>query len=193
MKKIYLTSILMLSLVFVNCSKDDDSTAVEVVAEENPLQGYLTATGFNQKTTNFTNAGDYEFGFSFKPSVSGSITALLVKIPDVHVGLRVTIWDKETATVLRTELIDVTSSGVEIKKNISSLSLTANKEYWITFNSNDWYDRRKTDGTNISYPVTVGNIQVTGYGYKSGTTQALPTSFPVNYYAGDLSFVFQKF
>jgi hypothetical protein len=38
----------------------------------------------------------------------------------------------------------------------------------------------------------VGTISITGYGYISGTDQVYPTSFETDYYAGDLSFVFEK-
>jgi hypothetical protein len=71
------------------------------------------------------------------------MTAIIAKIPDVHPGMRVTIWDNTSKTVLRTVTIDITSTGVEFTKAISSLDLVKDKEYSITFNSNDWYDHRK--------------------------------------------------
>lgn len=172
------------------CSSDDGGSTS--VPSQNPLSGYLTTTGFNEKTTNYVNSGDYEFGFSFIPQANGKITALTAKIPDVRSGMRVTIWDKEAATILRTELMDVTSSGVEITKQITELNLLKDKEYVITFNSNDWYDHRKNDSSNASYPVAVGDIQITSYGYKTGTEQSMPNVFPLNYYAGDLTFTFVK-
>lgn len=188
-----LLGISILSVVFFSCSKDDDnSTSAPAIVEQNPLSGYLSTTGFNQKTTNYVNSGDYEFGITFIPLVNGKITTLMTKIPDVHTSMRITIWDKATATILRTELIDVTSSGVEISKAISPLDLVKDKEYMITYNSNDWYDRRKTDGSNATYPVTVGDIKIMSYAYKSGTAQVLPDVVPGNYYAGDLTFKFVK-
>lgn len=187
-KRILVLSILTTGLF--GCSNDDDSSASS--PSQNPLMGYLTATGFSEKTVNYVNSGDYEFGFSFIPQANGKITALTAKIPDVHSGMRVTIWDKEAATILRTELMDVTSSGVEITKQITELNLLKDKEYAITFNSNDWYDHRKNDSSNASYPVAVGDIQITSYGYKTGTEQSMPNVFPLNYYAGDLTFTFVK-
>jgi len=185
--------ITLLCGAIISCNKDDDnSSQTPVITEQNPLPGYLTATGFDQKTTNYVNSGDYEFGITFTPLVNGKITTLMTKIPDVRTSMRITIWDKATATILRTELIDVTSSGVEISKAITPLELVKDKEYTITYNSNDWYDRRKTDGSNITYPVTVGDIKVMSYAYKSGTAQVMPDVFPLNYYAGDLTFKFVK-
>ncbi|GAA4763228.1 MULTISPECIES: DUF4082 domain-containing protein [Flavobacterium] len=188
-----LLGISILSVVFFSCSKDDDnSTSAPTIVEQNPLSGYLSTTGFNQKTTNYVNSGDYEFGISFTPQANGKITALIAKIPDVRVGMRVTIWDKATATILRTELVDVTSSGVEITKAITPLEVVKDTEYMITYNSNDWYDHRKNDSSVTTYPVTVGDVKITSYGYKAGTDQAVPNIFPANYYAGDLTFKFVK-
>jgi hypothetical protein len=187
-------AILAIAISSISCSKDDESTPVPVVVipEQNPLAGYLAASGFDQKLTNQVNLSDYEFGYSFIPLVNGKMTAIVAKIPDTHVGMRVTIWDKVAGTVLRTETIDVATAGVEVAKAITALDLTKDKEYFITFNSNDWYDHRKTDNTAVTYPFTVGDIKVTGYSFRTGTAQAMPNTPTTTYYAGDVSFKFQK-
>ena len=182
-------SVLFLFVTIASCKK---SKVPAPAPEQNPLAGYLAATGFDQKSTANTNAGDYEFGYSFIPLVDGKMTAIIVKIPDIRTALRVTIWDKVAGTILRTETMDITSSGVEVTKTISALDLVKDKEYFITFNSNDWYDHRKTDGSATTYPITVGDIKITSYSYKSGTAQAMPNTPQLNYYAGDCSFKFQK-
>ena len=191
-----LALMLSLSLSVTNCSKDDDPvpTTVEPVLAplQDPLAGYLSASGFNQKTTNNVNVSDYEFGYSFIPLVNGKITAIVAKIPDAHLAMRVTVWDKVAGTPIRTETIDVATAGVEVTKQITALDLTKDKEYFITFNSNDWYDRRKTDGSVVTYPFTVGDIKITSYSFASGTAQAIPNSPQTTYYAGDCSFKFQK-
>jgi hypothetical protein len=189
MKKVIQLAIVILFTTLASCKKDKE----EVLAPlQNPMDGYLAASGFNQKVTNQVNLGDYEFGYSFIPMVNGKITSIIAKLPDVRSGMRVTIWDKATATVLRTELIDVASSGVEVTKAITALDLVQNKEYFITMNSNDWYDRRKTDSSPATYPITVGDIKITSYSFISGAAQAMPNSPQTTYYAGDVSFTFQK-
>jgi hypothetical protein len=191
-----IVALLSSTLFLTYCSKDSPATptppTATVFPEVNPLAGYLASTGFDQKTTNQINLGDYEFGISFKPTVNGKINALIAKIPDVHTGMRVTIWDKAASTVIRTESIDITTAGVEVTKTITPLNLLKDKEYFITFNSNDWYDHRKTDSSNITYPVTVGDIQITSYSFIDGSEQAMPNAPQLSYYAGDLSFKFQK-
>ena len=62
----------------------------------------------------------------------------------------------------------------------------------VTFNSNDWYNRTRTGNTNTTYPILVGDVSITGYRFGSGTSQTLPTSMSTSYYAGDISFKFQK-
>lgn len=196
MKKIYLSSVLLLSLLLVNCSNDDDANVVIPPApapvEENPMQGYLTSSGFDL-VQNFVNAGDYEFGLKFKPKVNGEIKKLVVKIPDNQTNLRITLWDASVTpkVVVATEVIYSVSAGVETIKSISPIAVTANKEYMLTMNTNDWYKRYKSSGS-ATYPIESGNISITGYSWISGTAQTYPTNVDNTYYAGDLSFVFLK-
>ncbi len=126
-------TILAISLVtIISCSKKDE--ALEPIKPDpvlaplqDPLASYLTASGFSQKTTDQINAGDYEFGYSFIPLVNGKMTAIVAKIPDVHSGMRVTVWDKVAGTVLRTETIDITTANFVLKKKIPDLDLVKDK------------------------------------------------------------------
>ena len=196
MKTIKMVSgaILFLSIFATSCSKDDDPVVepTPLAPEQNPLAGYLAASGFDQKLTNQVNLGDYEFGYSFIPLVNGKMTAIVAKIPDVRMGMRVTVWDKVAGTVLRTETIDIATAGVEVTKTITALDLLKDKEYFLTFNSNDWYDHRKNDSSNVTYPFTVGDIKITSYSFTSGSAQVMPNSPQLSYYAGDCTFKFQK-
>ena len=109
--KINFLKILLLftmGIFLTNCSKDDDPPAAVLAPLQDPLAGYLTATGFSEKTDNFINSGDYEFGYSFIPLVNGKITDIVAKLPEARLAMRVTIWDKLAGSVLRTETIDVT-------------------------------------------------------------------------------------
>lgn len=193
--KFLLTSALLLSLSLsiTNCSKDDDPAQPVVLAPlQDPLPGFLAATGFDQQTVSVINSGDYEFGFSFIPAVNGKITAITVKNPDIRMGLRVTIWDKVAGTILRTETLDVPTADVEVTKEITPLDLVKDKEYFITYNSDDWYNRTKTDGSAVVYPFTIGDIKIMSYAFANGDTQTMPTEVRTTYYAGDCSFKFQK-
>ena len=183
--------ILFISVFAVSCDKDDDPV-IPVYPQENPIQGYLNASGFAEEETESTNEAAQEFGYSFRPTVTGAITSLAVRIPDVNNNLRVTVWDLETGEVIKTELFNVTSSGVVVNKTIPALALIKDREYMVTMNSGDSYEHSKTNDSDAIYPFTVGNIQVTGFGYSIGAGQTLPYIFPVNYYRGDLSFTFQR-
>lgn len=187
-------AILTLSLFAISCNKDEDTPTPEVVvaAPQNPLANFLATAGFDQRTLIYINDGDYEFGYSFIPQVNGKITAVVAKIPDVHLAMRVTIWDKATQNVLRTETIDITTANTETTKDIVPIDLTKDKEYFISFNSNDYYRHSRTDGKNTTYPITVGDLKITSYAWFSGATQIFPTANDASYYAGDLSFKFQK-
>lgn len=192
MKTLKIKSLLILcvAMMAMSCSKDDNKTPV--YGQESPFEGYLANSGFNQKTTETKDALPAEFGYRFRPTVTGVITALTVNIPDVNSSLRVTIWDAESGDVVKTETFNVTSSGVAITKAIPALALTKDHQYMITMNSGDYYRHEKTDGSDASYPYTVGNIQVTGFGYTLGESQSMPAIFPVDYYNGDVTFTFQR-
>jgi hypothetical protein len=193
MKKITIKNFILLAsltLAIVSCKKDDEPTPAPTFTEESFVDGYLNSTGFNQKTTNQVNFGDYEFGIEFKPLVKGKITSLLVKLPDVRTNLKVTIWDKAATSILRTEVVNVAAANTAYTFDIADLDLVKDKEYAITMNSNDWYDREKTDGSNATYPVTSGNIQILAYKWLGGTTQTYPTNNSADYYAGDCTFKF---
>ena len=185
-------SLLIIAIFTISCSNDDDNGAK--YSEENPLDIYLSATGFSQKAVDVKNSGIYEYGFSFKPTVTGKINAFIVKIPDVNPALRLTIWDAATKTVIKSELINVPTANVTVEKSITPIALQKDKEYFFTINSDDWINRTKTDGSAATYPIVAGNITITGYAYISST--AAETIFPTNvrntYYAGDMTFKFQQ-
>lgn len=186
-------TVLLITISTVSCSSDDDKDAVKY-NEENPLDAYMAGSGFSQKAVDVKNSGIYEYGFSFKPTVTGKINSLIVKIPDVNPTLRVTLWDAATKTVIKSETINVATANVTVEKAISPIALTKDKEYFFTVNSDDWINRTKTDGSAATYPIAAGNITITGYAYISST--AAETIFPTNarntYYAGDVTFKFQQ-
>jgi hypothetical protein len=186
-------AILLISLFAVSCSSDDDKDAVKY-NEENPLDAYMAGSGFSQKAVDVKNSGIYEYGFSFKPTVTGKINSIIVKIPDVNSALRITLWDAATKTVIKSETLNVATANVTVEKAITPIALTKDKEYFFTVNSDDWINRTKTDGSAATYPITAGNIVITGYAYISST--ASETIFPTNarntYYAGDMTFKFQQ-
>lgn len=182
------TILVLLAITISSCSKDDGPS----YTEENFMNGFLSNSGFTATTAPIINSGNFEFGLEFTPLVKGKITSLKVKLPDVNTALRVTIWDKSTATatVVRTETVNVSSADTEQSFDIADLELTANHQYAISMNSNDWYEHRRTGSTDATYPITSGNIRIDNYKWISGTTQASPTNIALNYYAGDVSFNF---
>ena len=195
----YLTkSIVFLTLLIFtfSCSKDDapaPETPAVLAPLQDPLPEYLAVTGFDQKVTEIIDEPSYaERGFSFIPLINGKITAIVVKMPSVNnTGMRVTIWDKIANAVLRTETINITTANTVTTKTITALDLLKNKEYFITFNSNDRYKREKTNGSNATYPIAVGDILITGFSYQNGLSQSMPIYSVSNYMSGDCSFKFQ--
>jgi hypothetical protein len=204
-------AITIVSLFSISCSNDDDEPAPEPkkpevitpepikpepikYAEENPLDLYLAGTGFSEKAVEVKDSGNYEYGFSFKPTVNGKINALIVKIPDINPAVRITIWDATTKTVIKSELVNVPTANLTVEKAITPIVLVKDKEYYFTINSDDWISRKKTDGSAATYPIVAGNITITNYAYiESTTTETIfPTNIRNTYYAGDMTFKFQR-
>lgn len=186
MKNHFLKAIIIIAIILSSCSKDDERT----YTEENFLADFLTTSQFSGTTDSTIDGGNYEFGIEFTPLVKGKITALKVKIPDVNNAVRVTIWDKVSTTVMRSETLNITSANSEQSIDIADLQLEANHQYAITMNSNDWYNHRRADNSDVSYPITSGNIQIDNYKWVSGTAQTYPTNISTSYFAGDVSFNF---
>ena len=184
-------TIFLLAISITSCSSDDDKDNTPTFETENPLAVYYSQTGFST-VTNFINAGDYEFGLVFTPTVKGNLKAITLKLPEANPTLRVTIWDYASKAVLRSETLNVATADVQVTKEISVLGLEKDKKYLITMNSNDWYKKNKADLTNVTYPITAGNITFNEYRWIGGTGQTFPTNVSANYNAGDLSFEFQQ-
>ena len=185
------------ALVFLlfNCSKDEDPAPIApTISEQNPLPGFLTLTGLDQKKTDEINsASNVEFGLNFSPNVDGKITAIVVKLPVANPTLRVTIWDKVTGTKIRTETVDIATANVEVVKTIEAIPLLKDKEYVISYNTNDRYIRKRSDDAAISYGVVVGDIFIKSFSYRNSSVATITAPIPItNYYAGDCSFKFQK-
>lgn len=177
----------VLSVVLVACNDDEKSTKPKGY---DPLNDYLEAAGFVPQDT-LVDAGDYEFGITFRVAVPGAISAVVVKLPDNETNIRVTIWDAETETVLRTETVSSVEAHKTKTKAIDPVVLVADHDYMITFNADDWYDFEREDGESVVYPFTVGGVSVLGYSYATGAAQTFPDSPQDNYYAGNLSFLFR--
>jgi hypothetical protein len=192
MKSVKKICAVALVLFAMSCKKDDDPVPV-IYAEENPLNAFLAASGYNQvQVSKINNSITYETGFSFKPTVKGNINSIYVLIPAPNASLRVTIWESVTKTVLRTEILNVASANVPVTKTIAPLELTKDKEYVITMNTDDFYLREKTNGQAAVYPFQVGKILVTDYRERIGTAQVFPEGTQPDYYYGNCSFVFQQ-
>lgn len=180
-----------LTVILWSCKKDDPAPTVYPV--EDVSTGYINATGFNGPVVNEINVSSSEFGLEFKPTVKGRITSLSCKLPDVRTDLRATIWRKfPSPTVIGTYTFNIAAANTNYEFDIPDVDLVKDSTYFISMNSNDYYERSKVGSGNTNYPVTVGNIIFNAYKYENGESQTYPTETVLDYYGGDLFFKFQK-
>lgn len=170
------------SLISISCSKEDDNasqTPATIYPEENFLGEFKTKAIFNLvNQANTPSTFYYENGIVFKPTVKGKINAISLRLPTINTdGVRITIWNKQTQAIVATASILVQSANVEAKKTLSSsIVLEKDKEYVISYYSKIFYNNIKN--TNILYPITCGNIVVSGHIYGGSEDAAAVAAFP---------------
>ena len=190
MKTLKPVLVLLIFFLSISCSKDEEPKKNEYV-EENYFTEYLRQSGFDTHISPRINFGqNHEDGIEFIPLVKGVITGLQVRLPGANPTLRVTIWEKYSKAIVKTEYVNVEFANTSYIFDIEDIPLTKNKEYAITFNANDYYSRTGANDAEANYPITAGNIQISAYIFGEGTSQTYPKYSVTRSYAGDLSFNF---
>lgn len=174
------------AFLFVGCSDDDDDNSP---SEVNFLNTYLALTQFNENSDEVFDDGPYEFGLYFRVAVDGDMERISLRLPEDRDDVRVTVWNVDTQTVMRTEMIDV-EAGLTKTVNIDDIDLTTGTQYAITMNGDSYYYRYADDDQIPTYPITAGNVIIDSYRYIFGAEQVLPEQIATDYYAGDLGFTF---
>ena len=177
-----LTLLAIVLVGFGSCKKDKKSRP------ENFLNSYLEQSGFNQKVTD--QAVHSEFGLFFNVLKAGVIQKVYVKIPKVQNDVRVTIWEVGANKVLYSQVVNVSTANAVFSSDVTGLSLQPGIEYAITINTLSFYQRRKNDNSNVTYPYTCGNIKILNYKWGGGGSRVIPSNIERGYYGGDMSFDF---
>lgn len=182
--------------IITNCSSRDDDEPektkpkiLKYYQREDPLNEFHTKAGFTQ-TRIVRSTFFYEQGLEFSPRTNGKIITITGKLPDPYF-VRVTLWDVNTKTVIRTELIN--AAGAEVfKKDVDPIALEKDKHYLITMNTRSWYRHEKPDQSDAEFPVTTKTVQIWNFRYLGVPEQKFPTTVVHNNNGGDLSFIFQQ-
>ena len=188
--------LLAIAAFAVSCDKEEIFPNITYYPFEDPLPGFLSTTQFNQDETPYLDKPMEELGFAFKVAEFGHISSVVVKLPDTTAtqSVRVTIWDKETATPIHTVTVPVETANETVTWPIGQIPMYKDKAYAITMQTTDWYNRRRFDISAMPFPVTSGSIIITGSGFGPGEGQQMPTNLTrPNYYDGDISFIFRRF
>ena len=186
MKKLLIP--LLLLVVLINACKKDEAV---IVPSETPLTSFFadSTIKFGAKILNSTF---YEYGQRFQVSKAGKITKLGVRTPSPGV-YRLAIWDVATKTLISQKTVELTSGNIQTWGDITPQQLVANKQYYITYLSNNWNVAYPKMGTDFSYPIAKSNVIILAYGYAIsaiGAVPKYPTVEPKSYIAGFVDFTF---
>jgi len=193
--------LIVLSFVAFSCSNDEETPEPSVLSEQRVVAGFLKAANFNNSVN--AKSDIYEdYGMRFIPISNGVIKSIEIELPYADENIRVTLWDVASQTVLFSEIFDKVPRKKIAIKNITPYKLIKNKEYMISYLSNQCYLRYdKVEGTNVQYPILVGDVSVQGfnaathfYGEIDNTFFPWPSCDASGHcqYWGNLDFVFQK-
>ena len=185
MKKLLIPFVLL--VVLINACKKDEAT----VPAETPLASFFadSTVRFGAKTV---NSAYFEYGQRFQVSKTGKITKLGVRTPSPGV-YRLAIWDVSTKTLISQKTVELTSGNIQTWGDITPQPLEANKQYYITYLSNNWNNAYPKTGSTFSYPIVKNNVVFLAYGFASsaiGAAPKYPTSEPTSYIAGFVDFTF---
>lgn len=191
----FLLMLFLLLTVSACRSKDEEEVKIEpkIYPVVNSLAQFYALAGLTTAEPKISTY-NYEQGFIFSPAVKGRIIALTAKLPKANNSLRVTVWEYEKKTVLRTEVLNVSTAGINSRKVIDPLFLEKDRKYMITMTTNTFY-KRETPSASIliDYPVKAGEIYYGKHYYGSAVGQAIPTTATEpSRFDGDLSFDFQQ-
>lgn len=184
--------LLFLVVISESCRKNNDPPVV--YDEENPLPGFLSTSGFNEHQDEaIFMVNDKEYGFSFTPTVKGKILAFLVNTPEPGDGFAVRLYDNATTALIHTEIINIPTANIETAKYLPvAFVLEKNREYSITLTTAKAIFRFQNDWGTTTFPITSGNILITGVVSKPTLTSPFPSTNSFNGYLGDISFKFQR-
>lgn len=189
---IYSAAFAITFVALVSCSNDEQPIPV-AFTEENPLPGLLQQTNLGQRTLSYIDDNNYyDMGIAFVPMVKGKINSFIVKLPESHRQVRITVWNRTTRAILMTTYIDVLSANTNTLLEITPLALEKDKEYVVAISSDDYYMLFQENGSSVTYPVTVGNIKINGGTDQMGNGQEMPEFYTANAISGLVTFNFQQ-
>lgn len=199
MKKLIVCSLILLGFLAA-CKKDKN-----LATTENPTKAAIANPALVDSFVLFPSFGSfYESGNKIYFSRNGTVTKLGCRSGNKGT-FTVNFWNFETASLLASANITVSDTLQYVYKNITPITVTANKRYVISMNNNSggsakdyWIYYRKSGPGTISpniYPFTSGSVTYEDVRAKETSTSIFPdfTISPWNFICqADLQFEYSE-
>lgn len=158
------------------CSKSEAETEA-VKPTENNIAQFIDANAATI-ASNTRTSGPWELGVVFSTAAAGKLTQVGTRMPEPG-SYRVSVWDFDTQAVLRQKTVEQSSPNQLTLADVDALSLTPNKKYVISVNSqsggaNKKYFFAAKNGGGEWLPFTKGSTLV----HSACYSKTAPAKFP---------------
>ncbi len=181
-------------LVLASCSSDDvtELPKPEEAKSELPYHKLVDDpkvklnTVYNYRGEKMFNLGNY-----FIPNKNGVIKGIGVILPEAR-EVTVGLWNVETKKVIIQKKIKAPKNASNLLE-IDPVKVVKGKEYVVSVYTDTFYVWESSPSGKDIFPVTVGNVKLTGSGYSEYPSPIFPvksTGFEVAFY-GLIDIIYQ--
>jgi hypothetical protein len=175
-----ITIVAIVSTFLISCKKDKTNLIDSGPISGGPISVVFFANNNYVIDSSNSSANSYEVGCLFSATKNGKISRLGTKMPKAGT-YRITLWDTTAApkTPLAQAMVIQTKDAIATFSAITPVSIPAGKTYLVTIwmpATGKYFTVFKSGGGNIPYPITSGDITITGY--RQTIAPQTPISYP---------------
>ncbi len=154
--------------IFFSCEKDENKV------EEKPILTLLNQQSIVIDTS--IASVEWIYGFKFTTIADGKIRGLGMKLPKQG-SYKAKLWNLDSGTLLKEEIITVNVAHAEVFNTISEISVQKNTNLGVSIEADSFYKIRKSNNSDFTFPIESGNIRILSY-HESKVSENVSGKFP---------------